>query len=149
MSRCKCNVTRRFSSVISQSKLVQFLMGLNECYDVVRSQILVLDPLPTVSKAYSMVLRIEKQKAIQNDLISNTEASAMTVKSTQYNNTRGNDNKSNQRKEDRTCEHCKAIGHLKESCFKLHGYLDWHKQLRKDKVTTKGYANPSSKTYDA
>lgn len=45
-----------------------YLMGLNKCYDALRSQILVLDPLPIVSKAYSMVLRIEKQSAIQNDL---------------------------------------------------------------------------------
>lgn len=64
---------------------------------------------------------------------------------------KGNNNKKNQRKEDRTCEYCKAIGHLKESCFKLHGYPYWYKRLKKDKAATKGYANIVSNinSYDA
>lgn len=83
MKNCKCNVAGRFSSIMSQNKLVQFLMGLNKCYDAVRSQILVLNPLPTVSKAYSMVLGIEKQRVIQNNLTANTtDVSVMAMKST-------------------------------------------------------------------
>lgn len=93
MNGCECNISGKFSSII-----------------------LVLDPLPAVSKAYSMVLGIEKQRAVQNGLIGNTNASVMAVKSTQNSNPRGNNNKRNQRKEGRTCEHCKATGHLKESC---------------------------------
>lgn len=39
-------------------------MGLNSSYEGVRSQILMLDPLPSVSKAYSMILHVEKQRQI-------------------------------------------------------------------------------------
>ncbi|KAL0283794.1 UNVERIFIED_CONTAM: hypothetical protein Sangu_2866600 [Sesamum angustifolium] len=41
-----------------------FLMGLNEEYDTVRSQILVTEPLPSINKAYSMILRVERQKQV-------------------------------------------------------------------------------------
>lgn len=73
----------------------------------------------------------------------------MAVKTTLYNNAKGNNNRRNQRKEDRTYEHCKAPGHLKESCFKLHGYPDWYKQPKKDKAAVKGYANATSSSFDA
>lgn len=57
-------------------------MGLNESYDAIRSQILVMDTLPSLNKAYSMVLRVEKQRSVQVDLIAgtgNTDSSAMLV----------------------------------------------------------------------
>ncbi|KAL0370630.1 UNVERIFIED_CONTAM: Retrovirus-related Pol polyprotein from transposon RE1 [Sesamum angustifolium] len=40
---------------------MQFLMGLHESFDHVRNHILLMEPLPSVNKAYSMVLRVEKQ----------------------------------------------------------------------------------------
>lgn len=144
LPQCTCSMAGTFSTIASQNKLIQFLMGLNESYDPIRSQILVLDPLPTVSKAFSMVQRVEKQRSVQVDLVSNTEGNVLMVKGTQYSNTKGgNNSKKNQRKEDKVCEHCKATGHEKDTCFKLHGYPDWYKQLKKNKAAAsgKGYAH--------
>ncbi|KAF7838703.1 Retrovirus-related Pol polyprotein from transposon RE1 [Senna tora] len=45
-------------------KLMQFLMSLNSLYDVVRTQILNLDPTPSANKAYNMVIMNEKQKQL-------------------------------------------------------------------------------------
>lgn len=47
-----------------EDKVLQFLIGLNEGYDSIRSQILLLDPLPTVNKTYSMVIRVEEQREL-------------------------------------------------------------------------------------
>ncbi|KAL0352289.1 UNVERIFIED_CONTAM: Retrovirus-related Pol polyprotein from transposon RE2 [Sesamum calycinum] len=47
-----------------QRELMQFLMGLKDEYDTVRSQILVNEPLPSFNVAYSMVLRVEKQRQV-------------------------------------------------------------------------------------
>ncbi|KAL2224246.1 UNVERIFIED_CONTAM: hypothetical protein Sindi_3045000, partial [Sesamum indicum] len=52
---------RRVPEIKSSDQLMQFLMGLNDTYDHVRSQILMMEPYPNVSKAFSMVLRVEKQ----------------------------------------------------------------------------------------
>ncbi|GKD73217.1 cysteine-rich receptor-like protein kinase 8, partial [Tanacetum coccineum] len=45
-----------------RKRLIQFLMGLDECYSNIRGQILLLQPLPSVAKAYGMVRQEEKQR---------------------------------------------------------------------------------------
>ena len=60
---------------------MQFLMGLNESFDNVRIQILLLDPLPSVNKVYSMVLQIEKQHEATDIFAENEENIAQFVRS--------------------------------------------------------------------
>ncbi|KAL0431466.1 UNVERIFIED_CONTAM: Retrovirus-related Pol polyprotein from transposon TNT 1-94 [Sesamum radiatum] len=43
-------------------KTHKFLMGLGEMFDHVRHQLLVMDPIPTVNRAYSMVQSVESKK---------------------------------------------------------------------------------------
>ncbi|GKC32466.1 cysteine-rich receptor-like protein kinase 8, partial [Tanacetum coccineum] len=45
-----------------RKRLIQFLMGLDECYTNIRGQILLMQPLPTAAKAYSMLRQEEKQR---------------------------------------------------------------------------------------
>ncbi|KAL0423513.1 UNVERIFIED_CONTAM: hypothetical protein Sradi_0886100 [Sesamum radiatum] len=52
-----CGVTKPVINLSGSHYLMQFLMGLNEYFDHVRSQILVMDPLPDVNKAFSMVVK--------------------------------------------------------------------------------------------
>ncbi|KAL2253442.1 UNVERIFIED_CONTAM: hypothetical protein Sindi_0138900 [Sesamum indicum] len=56
---CTCASQRTVSNKIASTQLMQFLMGLNDSFSAIRSQILVMDPLPSVDKAYSLVLRVE------------------------------------------------------------------------------------------
>ena len=45
-------------------RLLQFLMGLNESYSQARGQILMMNNLPNVNQAYTMVIQDESQKGI-------------------------------------------------------------------------------------
>lgn len=47
-----------------QETVMQFLMGLNESYAQVRTQILLMDPLPSLSKVFSLVIQAERQRTI-------------------------------------------------------------------------------------
>lgn len=115
-------------------------MGLSDVYDNLRNQILVLDPLPSVHKAYSMALRVEKQREVQVNFAAPTEISAMFAKSnnnfekqnssTQY---KGKQDYKPKNQSDSYYNHCKIPGHTKESCFKLTGYPDWYKELKEKK----------------
>lgn len=111
-------------------------MGLSDLYDNIGSQILVLDPLPSLNKAYSMILRVEKQKFVQLNFSDNVDNSAMLTKTSQgaYGWGQGSNKRDNQRKENGTCDFCKINSHTKDTYFKIHGYLDWYKQLKQDKV---------------
>ena len=55
---CNCGSAKAMSDFASSTRLMQFLMGLNDTYENLRNQILVLDPLPSVHKAYSMALSV-------------------------------------------------------------------------------------------
>ena len=61
---------------------MQFLMGLYDGYDRVRSQILLFDPLPSVNKAYSMLLKVESQRQVVSTLNETTEGIAFFSKQT-------------------------------------------------------------------
>ncbi|GJY94277.1 pyridoxal 5'-phosphate synthase-like subunit PDX1.2 [Tanacetum coccineum] len=64
IKECTCDVLENFLLRDSNSKLIQFLMKLNDDYESVRSQILAMDPLPIVNKAYYVVQQIEKHKQV-------------------------------------------------------------------------------------
>ncbi|XP_070036348.1 uncharacterized protein [Nicotiana tomentosiformis] len=53
-----------YASDASKQHLVQFLVGLNETYAHVRSQILLKTPVLTVNQAYALVIQEESQRAL-------------------------------------------------------------------------------------
>lgn len=57
-------------------KLVQFLMGLNEAYNSVRGNILMMKPLPSIAQAYSIILHQEIQREVHSNTTFITESSA-------------------------------------------------------------------------
>ncbi|KAL4581663.1 hypothetical protein LXL04_006189 [Taraxacum kok-saghyz] len=141
---CNCGSAKAMADFAASTRLMQFLMGLNDTFESLRNQILVLDPLPSVHKAYSMALSVEKQKEVQINFSIPTE-NAMFVKTSNQNSGEKrqfsykpkNDPK-NRNNNDKYCNYCKVNGHTRDACFKLNGYPDWYKDL-KDK--RKGNAN--------
>ncbi|CAN6541579.1 unnamed protein product [Malus baccata var. baccata] len=59
-----CETKKEITSYVETQKTMKFLMGLNDSYATARSNTLFLEPLPTVNKAYSLVLRHEQQAKI-------------------------------------------------------------------------------------
>nr|GEY30980.1 cysteine-rich RLK (receptor-like protein kinase) 8 [Tanacetum cinerariifolium] len=79
---CVCENGRINGKRDQRKRLIQFLMGLDECYANVRGPILLMNPMPIVAKAYSMIRLKEKQK--EGSAFKNTP----TVLSAQSNYTR-------------------------------------------------------------
>lgn len=44
-----------------EQKLIQFLMGLNESYVIVRGNMLMMNPLPTMPQVYTLFVQEERQ----------------------------------------------------------------------------------------
>lgn len=128
VSTCNCGASKQLVEIKSDDRLMQFLMGINGAYDHVKNQLLLMDPLPNIDKAYSMMLRVEKQREVNSIVIDCIESSiAMQVQGPNYKK-EGERNqyrkKDPNKKDDRYCGHCKNIGHTKETCFKLHAILN-------------------------
>ena len=73
---CICGAAKILGESSESHKIMHFLMGLGEEYDHSKDQILLMDPLPPVSKVFSMMLKVEKQKVTQ---MMNTESSVITA----------------------------------------------------------------------
>ncbi|KAF7814616.1 uncharacterized protein G2W53_028585 [Senna tora] len=118
----KCGAFKEIEEERSDDTVMTFLMGLNESYENVVSNLLMMEPFPAYNRAYSIVSRIEKQKKINmSNTNTNVEASALVAK---YLDMQKNLNS----------------GHTEEACFKKHGYPEWFKDYKeKRKATT--YAN--------
>ena len=63
---CNCEISKGFVAHMNRQKLYQFLMGLNESYHQSRSQILMMDPLPSINYAYARIVGDENQKVVVN-----------------------------------------------------------------------------------
>ncbi|KAL6180250.1 hypothetical protein ACLB2K_046915 [Fragaria x ananassa] len=61
---CVCDAGNELKSYIETQKIMKFLMGLNDEFATTRSNIIGMDPLPSLNKAYSMALRHEKQAVV-------------------------------------------------------------------------------------
>ena len=59
-----CEAMKKSIELAQRQKLMQFLMHLNEDYEAIRGQILLMYPLPSVSKACLMIERVEQQRVV-------------------------------------------------------------------------------------
>ncbi|KAL0428397.1 UNVERIFIED_CONTAM: hypothetical protein Slati_3014500 [Sesamum latifolium] len=133
ISVCTCGASRSVNELASFNRLMKFLKGLDENYDHIRNQILLMEPLPSVNKPYSMVLRVEKQREVH--MLFDQEGNiSMMVRGQEISKPSGRQqlskfvSKKGKASRCRTKEiksvNCKITGHTKESCFKLIGYPD-------------------------
>nr|XP_043626033.1 uncharacterized protein LOC122597508 [Erigeron canadensis] len=145
---CSCAATSEIQQHVDLMKLMQFLMGLDDSYITVRSNILMKDPLPTVKTAYNICSREESHRGGMGDKFvsssSSSSSSAFIAKSNFNRNSgfKGNKNSFDNRKtfdnnfESRKtfdfnqrilrppnpnlhCTHCNKIGHTIDRCFIL------------------------------
>ncbi|KAL0408068.1 UNVERIFIED_CONTAM: hypothetical protein Sradi_1741200 [Sesamum radiatum] len=103
---CTCGAFKAAADQAVFTRLIQFLMGLSETFDHLHDQLLVMDPVPSVNKAYSMILRVEKQREVNMEGTESVDIAAMQVR---------------------------TGGHTRDTCFKLHGTPDWYKHLLEKK----------------
>ncbi|GJV75313.1 ribonuclease H-like domain-containing protein [Tanacetum coccineum] len=106
--KCSCDASKELLLHQQLMKLMQFLMGLDNCYQPVGSALLTRDPLPNVKDAYTTVSRGESHKGIPESFgvteskINSTSFAAKSFNNNiivfnNNNNTRGHVNNSNSR----------------------------------------------------
>ncbi|XP_016441804.2 uncharacterized protein LOC107767346 [Nicotiana tabacum] len=105
------------------SRLIQFLMGLNGAYAVARSNLLMPSPLPSVNHAYSLLIRDEKQREVH---ISHHPAESVFVAAQQsYGGQKVTSAKkfnTETKKGTQFCNYCKKQNHTIENCYRLIGF---------------------------
>lgn len=116
------------------------MKGLNDEYSHVRSQIMMMEPFPPISKAFSLVAQQEREFHMPNV---DTELKYLNADSGKAYNVTGNySNLSNKGKgnfhnrgrgrqdgygnrnqgRNRLCTHCNKTNHTIDTCYFLHGF---------------------------
>ncbi|GJU59725.1 putative RNA-directed DNA polymerase [Tanacetum coccineum] len=144
LPRCTCHAAEDFKKHNQLMKLMQFLMGLDDCYMQIRSNILSRDTLPDVRSAYAIISSEESHRVVSNHASGSN--SGQRSQSSVFNSNVGNRN-SNQRPQSSgnttrpsnvtrpstgnrrsgggsqlVCENCGFNGHTIDRCFKIIGY---------------------------
>ncbi|XP_075076593.1 uncharacterized protein LOC142163228 [Nicotiana tabacum] len=109
--------TREFITHLEQQKLFQFLMGLNDSFSAIKSQMLLMSPSPSVSRAYAMLINKKNQRKV---CMTNTPMNEVND-STALISSRNNSQKF-KRYENLYCEFYRTKGHSKDTFYKLVGY---------------------------
>ncbi|KAL2230511.1 UNVERIFIED_CONTAM: Retrovirus-related Pol polyprotein from transposon RE2 [Sesamum indicum] len=148
IAQCTCGAAKESADIKVADQLIQFLMGLNENYDHVRNQILMMDPLPNVSRAYSMVLRVEKQREVTLGQSHNSQQMAMPVFKRNENQRFLGKKRNLVDKRTQVCKECGKTGHLKEVCFEIYGYPEWYKSLMEQRKKGGFTANRTAAVID-
>ncbi|XP_021734215.1 uncharacterized protein LOC110700959 [Chenopodium quinoa] len=95
-----------------ESRLFQFMNGLDDHFGAMRSPMLMLTPLPTVESACSMLEQEESQREV---LLPRADPDVSAMYSRQ-----------NPERTSITCSHCGGKGHLQSKCWYLHGFQRNH-----------------------
>ncbi|XP_077210986.1 uncharacterized protein LOC143846434 isoform X2 [Tasmannia lanceolata] len=133
--KCTCGALKALIDYQQQHRLIQFFMGLNESFAAVRGQILVMDPLPSVNLAFSLILQEERQRDVAAAGQQNMETTALAAKHVRNSEDRNNrqNNKKNSKVSRRpTCDHCGLEGHTIGKCYQLNGYPPAHRIYKRN-----------------
>lgn len=127
---CKCGAAQKTTQFHQNQRVIQFLMGLNDSYHMMRSSILMKSHLPTLGHAYSLLLQEEAQKEIHSTSHFLSVSAFLTV----------NSSKSQFKEKINAikslhCTYFKKPGNLIENCYKLHGFSSDFKFTKNKKFT--------------
>ncbi|XP_074362542.1 uncharacterized protein LOC141702830 [Apium graveolens] len=78
MKKCTSNLLKKFVEIQERNKVINFVMGLNKRNENIAGNIMAMEPLPTLNRAFNLVQQAEKQKQVaKNQYVG--EASAFAV----------------------------------------------------------------------
>ena len=122
--KCTCGVNEKIMHLHHQDSIMHFLNGLNDCYSQVKTQILMMEPVPSVDKNFFLVIQEERQRSSSIHAIPSVESTALAVKNQVFNQGSfpGKIFKRNVGKGRPICSYCGKVGHIKEKCYKLVGF---------------------------
>ena len=127
-----------FKKKMENEKVFEFLARLNRELDNVRSRVLSCRSLPSIREVFSEVRREENRRKVMLDLSFGPEASSLLTRGphgphaaagrgpharSSGSHAAGSSGPSPRQSKRTYCEHCKKLGHTKDTCWTLHGKL--------------------------
>ncbi|XP_017416433.1 uncharacterized protein LOC108327215 [Vigna angularis] len=145
---CSCDLSRISLKYREMEHVICFLKGLNDSYNTVKTQILLMDPLPNINRVFSLIMQQERQekhsspevKVLANATDKNNQWKGQGRGYGFRGQGRGRGRNPNYGKQ---CSFCNKMNHTIDECYSKHGYPPWYKKgdNNQDKRTDWGSAN--------
>ncbi|XP_073045348.1 uncharacterized protein [Primulina eburnea] len=127
--KCICGGTKNVEAYVQMDYTMTFLMGLNESFTHIRSQVLLHEPLPSISRVFALIVQEERQREIgghQGTILPN-QSMAFTLKADQSQAQLSTRKPQKYQKGRPFCTTCNIPGHTIDTCYKIHGYPPGYK----------------------
>ncbi|XP_041995943.1 uncharacterized protein LOC121746088 [Salvia splendens] len=119
ISWCTCDSALKWNQFQENDCTMQFLIGLNPSFSQIRSHILSMIHLPSLSKAFSLVIQEERQRLINGNALSTNSSPIPPASELPYANAASLFGRVLNKF---LCSHCRKTNHPVEKCFILHGF---------------------------
>ncbi|CAH9069643.1 unnamed protein product [Cuscuta europaea] len=130
---CSCGILAKIQKERDDDYIIKLLRGLREDFNQVRSQVMLMDTLPTMTRTFSLIQQQEREFGGQSHSIpQETIALATITPNTGYNhqsrggyitNRGGRSGKQNNTmRNNKFCTKCKKTNHTVDTCFHIYGF---------------------------
>ncbi|XP_022633263.1 uncharacterized protein LOC111241069 [Vigna radiata var. radiata] len=136
---CNCDLSKVSLKYREMKHVICFLKGLNDSYNTVKTQILLMDPLPNVNRVFSFIIQQERQEKQSNTdsriLVNMAKRNNQWKPDQSWRNQgratgirgqgRGRGRNPNYGKQ---CSYCNKMNHTVDECYSKHEYPPWYKK---------------------
>lgn len=123
-----CACCHETEDEVKEDRVVKNLVGLNDSFGVVRSNIFAKEEVLHIDKVYEMISQEETQRSAKRGVHIETPA-MYGAGHNGYNGMQGKQNNVGRMRSGTSrgklrvqCSHCQMLGHTKENCYKIIGY---------------------------
>ncbi|XP_021659032.2 uncharacterized protein LOC110648962 [Hevea brasiliensis] len=137
-THCSCGALTTVKTYRHNDYVIRFLKGLNDQFTTVKSQIMLLESLPSINKVFSLVIQQERQlnsglliePKILVNITNNFQNNVLTQQSNFQKNVFGkgtavesvNNRKSSSQNDNKVCTYRGRPRHTEETCYRKHGF---------------------------
>lgn len=127
-SSSECSLQKLMLGYRSSEALTCFLKGLSDNYNTVKTQILMMDPLPDITTAFSLILQQERQisgPCVDAKVLMNSSIHGTSNANPRNGLGRGKGRGSGRGRggaPQRQCTFCNRLGHTVDHCYFKHGF---------------------------
>ncbi|GJU85147.1 hypothetical protein Tco_1292693 [Tanacetum coccineum] len=118
---CSCAAQKAFKTHTDLIKLLQFLMGIDDVYQPIRSSLLTIDPIPDVKTAFSIIFKEESHRGSSSSSPESKAQASIFAAKVHNNNNNNFKKKSSAKNPNLICTNpnCGLTGHTIEKCYKI------------------------------
>ncbi|XP_017441029.1 uncharacterized protein LOC108346462 [Vigna angularis] len=157
---CSCDLSKVSYKYREMEHVICFLKGLNEYYNTMRTQILLMEPLPNINRAFSLIIQQERQEKHGSGLTNQNEIKILantTEKQNHWKNDQGwkshgreftprgqGRGKGRNPNYGKQCSHCHKMNHTVDEGYSKHEYPPWYKKSDSNNQNSMGQSELGS-----